>query len=92
MLTEEQIHKALSPLCSSAQTLSMLIETSMDEYRAIEQAVRKEMEVDRRDAERWRFAVAPGLDQSMMWLDVFEDWDGSDDFATAIDAAREANG
>lgn len=54
----------------------------------VEQAVRKEMNADARDAERWRFAVAPGPEQSMMWMDVYEDWDGSDDFGAAIDAAR----
>lgn len=54
----------------------------------VEQAVRREMDADTMDAARWRFAVAPGLEQSMMWLDVYEDWDGSDDFGAAIDAAK----
>lgn len=82
MLTEEQI-KEIDDAHNWQTTAGR-----MAAYRAIEQAVRKELESDARDAERWRFAVAPGLEQSMMWLDVYEDWDGSDDFAAAIDAAR----
>lgn len=82
MLTEEQINEIDD--AHNWQTTA----GRMAAYRAIEQAVRKELQPDTMDAERWRFAVAPGLEQSMMWLDVYEDWDGSDDFGAAIDAAK----
>lgn len=49
-----------------------------------------EVEALRADAERWRYAIAPGVDQSMRWLDVYEYWSGEDDFTAAIDAAMKA--
>ena len=40
------------------------------------------------DAERWRYSVAIGGNQTMNWLDVYDDWDGDGDFTDQIDAAR----
>ncbi len=40
------------------------------------------------DAERWRYSVAIGGNQTMNWLDVYDDWDGDGDFTNQIDAAR----
>jgi hypothetical protein len=42
----------------------------------------------RADAERWRYSVAIGGNQTMNWLDVYDDWDGDGDFTDQIDAAR----
>lgn len=55
MLTDEQIREALRPLCKDETALDMLLETSMDEYRAIEAAVLAEAAKDREDAERYRW-------------------------------------
>jgi hypothetical protein len=40
------------------------------------------------DAERWRYSVTIGGNQTMNWLDVYSDWDGDGDFTDQIDAAR----
>ncbi len=40
------------------------------------------------DAERWRYSVTIGGNQTMNWLDVYDDWDGDGDFTDQIDAAR----
>ena len=40
------------------------------------------------DANRWRYSVAIGGNQTMNWLDVYDDWDGDGDFTDQIDAAR----
>ena len=42
----------------------------------------------RADAERWRYSVAIVGNQTMNWLDVYDDWDGDGDFTDQIDAAR----
>lgn len=42
------------------------------------------------DAELWRYSVAIGGNQTMNWLDVYDDWDGEGDFADAIKAAMAA--
>ena len=39
------------------------------------------------NAERWRHAIADGENQSMNFLDIFDDWDGDGDFVEAFDAA-----
>lgn len=43
----------------------------------------------RKDAERWRYSVKIGPNQTMNWLDVYDDWDGDGEFTAAIDAAKE---
>ena len=61
MLTEEQIIEALRPTFSDLsdtgqrEAVAELCKLCMDEYRAIEQAVRQEMAADREDAERYRW-------------------------------------
>ena len=40
-----------------------------------------------RNAERWCHAIADGENQSMNFLDIFDDWDGDGDFVEAFDAA-----
>jgi hypothetical protein len=55
MLSEDEIREALRPLCRDETALEMLVEGSMDEYRAIEAAVLAEAAKDREDAERYRF-------------------------------------
>lgn len=39
------------------------------------------------NAERWRHAIADGENQSMNFLDIFDDWGGDGDFVEAFDAA-----
>ena len=39
------------------------------------------------NAERWRYAIADGENQSMNLLDIFNGWDGDGDFVEAFDAA-----
>lgn len=41
-----------------------------------------------RDAERWRYAIAEGGNQSMNFIDIFDDWDGDGSFVEAFDKAR----
>lgn len=50
-----------------------------------------EIERLRTDAARWRYAVAIGGNQTMNWLDVYDDWNGDGEFAAAIDAAMKEN-
>lgn len=40
------------------------------------------------NAERWRYAIADGGNQSMNFIDIFGDWDGDGDFVEVFDAAR----
>jgi len=40
-----------------------------------------------RDAERWRYAIADSSNQSMNFIDIFDDWDGDGSFVDAFDAA-----
>lgn len=49
------------------------------------QAVR--LEAAERDAERWRYAIADGGNQSMNFIDIYDDWNGEDSFVDAFDAA-----
>lgn len=44
-----------------------------------------------KDAEQYRYAVAIGGNQSMNWLDVYDDWDGEGSFTDAIAAAMECD-
>lgn len=44
-----------------------------------------------RDAERWRYAIADGGNQSMNFIDIFDDWDGDGSFVEAFDKARLAD-
>lgn len=44
-----------------------------------------------RDAERWRYAISDGGNQSMNFMDIFDDWDGDGSFVEAFDAARIAD-
>ena len=39
------------------------------------------------NAERWRHAISDGGNQSMNFLDIFDDWDGDGDFVEVFDAA-----
>ena len=39
------------------------------------------------NAERWRYAIADGGNQSMSFIDIFNGWDGDGDFVEAFDAA-----
>ena len=50
--------------------------------------MRAENEALRADAERWRYSVTIGGNQTMNWLDVYDDWDGDGVFTDQIDAAR----
>jgi len=50
--------------------------------------LKAENEALRADAERWRYSVTIGGNQTMNWLDVYDDWDGDGDFTDQIDAAR----
>lgn len=43
------------------------------------------------NAERWRYAIADGGNQSMNFIDIFGDWDGDGDFVEVFDAARLAD-
>ena len=54
------------------------------------EAILSKLSALRADAERWRHAIAPGVDQSMRWLEVYEHWNGEGDFTAAIDAAMKA--
>ena len=47
-----------------------------------------ENEALRADAERWRYSVTIGGNQTMNWRDVYDDWDGDGDFTDQIDEAR----
>jgi hypothetical protein len=50
--------------------------------------LKAENEALRADAERWRYSVTIGGNQTMNWLDVYDDWDGDGDFTDQIDTAR----
>lgn len=39
------------------------------------------------NAERWIYAIADGGNQSMNFIDIFDDWDGDGDFVEVFDAA-----
>lgn len=52
----------------------------------------EENEALARDAARWRYSTAYGGNQTMNWLDVYDDWDGDGYFADAIDAAMKEDG
>lgn len=39
------------------------------------------------NAERWRYAIADGGNQSMNFMDIFDDWDGDGDFVEVFDDA-----
>ena len=43
------------------------------------------------NAERWRYAIADGGNQSMNFIDIFDDWDGDGSFVEAFDKARLAD-
>ena len=43
------------------------------------------------NAERWRYAIANGGNQSMNFIDIFDDWDGDGSFVEAFDKARLAD-
>ena len=44
-----------------------------------------------RDAERWRYAIADSGNQTMNFIDIFDDWDGDGSFVEAFDKARLAD-
>lgn len=39
------------------------------------------------DAKRWRYAIADGGNQSMNFMDIYDDWDGDGSFVEAFDKA-----
>lgn len=43
------------------------------------------------NAERWIYAIADGGNQSMNFIDIFDDWDGDGSFVEAFDKARLAD-
>lgn len=43
------------------------------------------------NAERWIYAIADGGNQSMNFIDIFDDWDGDGSFVEVFDAARIAD-
>ena len=43
------------------------------------------------NAERWRYAIADSGNQSMNFIDIFDDWDGDGSFVEAFDKARLAD-
>lgn len=49
------------------------------------------LEKAEKDAARWNYAVEIGGNQTMNWLDVYDDWDGDGDFTAQIDRAMEAS-
>ena len=49
------------------------------------------LEAAEKDAARWRYALEIGGNQTMNWLDVYDDWDGDGDFTAQIDSAMEAS-
>lgn len=62
---------------------------SLRERIAIElvPAIKASQEV-KSNAERWRYAIADGGNQSMNFIDIFDDWDGDGSFVEAFDKAR----
>lgn len=52
---------------------------------------RDRLEKAEKDAERWRYSVEIGGNQTMNWLDVYDDWNGDGDFTAQIDSAMEAS-
>lgn len=65
---------------------------SLRERIAIElvPAIKASQEV-KSNAERWRYAIADGGNQSMNFIDIFDDWDGDGSFVEAFDKARLAD-
>ena len=43
------------------------------------------------NAERWRYAIADSGNQTMNFIDIFDDWNGDGDFVEAFDKARLAD-
>lgn len=43
------------------------------------------------NAERWRYAIDDGGNQSMNFIDIFDDWNGDGSFVEAFDKARLAD-
>lgn len=43
------------------------------------------------NAERWRYAIADSGNQTMNFIDIFDDWDGDGSFVEAFDKARLAD-
>ena len=71
MLTEEQIREALHPHFLNKASLNAAMEEDLVLYRAIEQAVRKEMEADLKDAFKagWTRAADWG-NRTDLWADI----------------------
>lgn len=43
------------------------------------------------DGKRWRYAIADGGNQSMNFLDIYDDWDGDGAFVDAFDKAMNSD-
>lgn len=79
----------LAILLSSRQVLTTEKGSPLDEAAAELRRLQAENLELRKDAELWRYSVAIGPNQTMNWLDVYDDWDGDGEFTDAISAAKE---